>query len=253
MVLVFGMGLDLAAFLSVYSAVMAGDLTSFSIGGKPKSSGLLGLTSSLGLLGEPQGLSGSHNRFEHDGSPLRADLYSTYVNKIYPSYYVLGMANHMTCSGDPISLNLDQFEQLLSISLGPNGIDDSVMTAFRLERVRHSIATNGHYFAGPVTFFALNPATYQFTYRFFANHTAENPEGYLDAQTLMAFEGVTKEDGHYKWSPGQERIPENVRHCLDLAFWASLIMPSVVPSFYRGRVHDPRLYCRSRQHRIGQP
>ena len=117
--------------------------------------------------------------------------------------------------------------------LGPNGIDSSVMTAFRLERVRHSIATNGHYFAGPVTFFALNPATYLFTYRFFANHTAENPEGYLDAQTLMTFEGVTRENGNYKWSPGRERIPENVRHYPDLTFLPMLILATVVPSCYR--------------------
>ena len=96
--------------------------------------------------------------------------------------------------------------------LGPNGIDSDVMTAFRLKRVRHSIATNGHYFAGPLTFFALNPATYLFTYRLLANHTAENPEGYLDAETLMSFQGVTKNSaGKYEWAPGRERIPENVR------------------------------------------
>jgi hypothetical protein len=77
---VFGMGLDLATFLSVYAGVMAGDVTSVSIGGRPKSSGLLGgLTSSLGLLGEPQGLSASHNRFEADASPTRADLYKKCV------------------------------------------------------------------------------------------------------------------------------------------------------------------------------
>lgn len=78
--IVFGMGLDLAAFLSAYSAVMAGDINSVSIGGKP-GSGILsgGLTSSLGLVGEPQGLSASHNRFEADASPTRADLYKTYV------------------------------------------------------------------------------------------------------------------------------------------------------------------------------
>ena len=73
------MGLDLAAFLSVYSGVMSGNITSVSIGGKPKSGGLLsGLTSSLGLLGEAQGLGASHNRFECDASPTRADLYTTY-------------------------------------------------------------------------------------------------------------------------------------------------------------------------------
>jgi hypothetical protein len=77
---VFGMGLDLTAFLSVYSGVMAGDGVTASIGGKPKSGGLLGLGglgSSLGLIGEPQGLSASHNRFEADASPTRADLYKT--------------------------------------------------------------------------------------------------------------------------------------------------------------------------------
>lgn len=93
-VLVFGMGLDLSAFLAVYSAVMAGDLTSFSIGGKPKSGLIGGLTSSLGLLGEAQGLSASHNRFEHDGSPTRADLYSTYVIGDHRSAHVNSVADH---------------------------------------------------------------------------------------------------------------------------------------------------------------
>lgn len=74
---VFGMGLDLAGFLSVYSGIMAGDIVTVSIGGKPKSGLLGGLTSSLGLLGEAQGLSKSHNRFEADASPTRADLYKT--------------------------------------------------------------------------------------------------------------------------------------------------------------------------------
>jgi hypothetical protein len=75
---VFGMGLDLAAALSVYSGLMAGDGVICSIGGKPKSGLVGGLTSDLGLLGEPQGLSASHNRFEADVSPTRADLYTRY-------------------------------------------------------------------------------------------------------------------------------------------------------------------------------
>jgi hypothetical protein len=83
LIIVFGMGLDLGAFLSVYSGVMAGDIVSVSIGGKPKSGLLGGLTSSLGLLGEAQGLSASHNRFEADASPTRADLYTRYVTENY--------------------------------------------------------------------------------------------------------------------------------------------------------------------------
>lgn len=117
--------------------------------------------------------------------------------------------------------------------LGPNGIDIPVLSAFRINRVRHSIATNGHYFAGPLTFFALNPATYLFTYRFFANHTAENPEGYLDAKTLMSFEGITGEKGNYKWSSGQEKIPENVSHFLNLWPLPKLTLTTVVSPCYR--------------------
>lgn len=70
---VFGMSIELAAFLSVYSAVFSGDLVKFSIGGKPPADGLLNLG---GLLGEPRGLSHSHNNFECDGSPSRKDMYA---------------------------------------------------------------------------------------------------------------------------------------------------------------------------------
>ncbi|PVH93262.1 Cloroperoxidase [Periconia macrospinosa] len=185
---VFGMSLGLATFLSVYSGVMTGDITSFSIGGKPKSSLLGGLTSSLGLLGEGQGLSASHNRFECDASPTRAD-YNT---------------------GDPVSLNLAQFEQLVAMPKGPNGYDLTVMNQFRGAGFNRSIATNGHFFAGPFTHLAVNAAAYSFTYRFFGNWSAERPgEGYLDLETLKSFEGVIGEPGNFQWKQGRERFPEN--------------------------------------------
>ena len=64
------LGADLATFLAVYGAIFDGDLTSYSIGGPVN--GLLNLD---GLLGAPQGLSGSHNKYEGDVSPTRGDLY----------------------------------------------------------------------------------------------------------------------------------------------------------------------------------
>ena len=64
------MGLDLATFLATYGAVMAGGLVSWSIGGPPGSSAIPG-----GVLGQPQSISGSHNKYETDGSPTRGDLY----------------------------------------------------------------------------------------------------------------------------------------------------------------------------------
>jgi hypothetical protein len=65
----FGMGADLAQFLAVYGAIFDGDLTSYSIGGPAAGLNL------LGLLGTPEGLSGSHNKYEGDVSPTRGDLY----------------------------------------------------------------------------------------------------------------------------------------------------------------------------------
>lgn len=64
------MGLDLATFLSTYGAVMDGDLTKWSIGGPDSRVG-----GALGLLGTPQGISGSHNKYESDASPMMGDLY----------------------------------------------------------------------------------------------------------------------------------------------------------------------------------
>lgn len=66
----FGMGADLATFLAIYGAIFDGDLTSYSIGGPSPSLPLVG-----GLLGQPQGLSGSHNKYESDVSPVYGDLY----------------------------------------------------------------------------------------------------------------------------------------------------------------------------------
>jgi hypothetical protein len=98
----------------------------------------------------------------------------------------------------------------MAMPLGPNGIDLTVLLPFRVARIKDSIATNGYYFAGPFTHFTISAATYFFTYRYFANHTAEYPEGYLDEATLKSFQGVTGEKGSFEWASGRERIPDNV-------------------------------------------
>lgn len=72
------MGLDIATFLSTYGTVMDGNPLAvppgWSIGGPPTNTGLLGGVVD-GLLGTPQGISGSHNKYETDSSPTRGDLY----------------------------------------------------------------------------------------------------------------------------------------------------------------------------------
>lgn len=74
------MGIDLATFLALYGTVMDGNPISltpgYSIGGPaPLTDPVAG--AAAGFLGAPQGLSGSHNKYESDGSPTRGDLYLT--------------------------------------------------------------------------------------------------------------------------------------------------------------------------------
>ena len=183
---VFGMGLDLATFLSVYGAVMDGDLTSWSIGGPPPS----GLVS--GLLSQPRGISYSHNKYESDVSPTRGDLY------IY---------------GNDYTLQLPQFKGLYDKQA--NVADDQanynldVLTEYRSERFANSVATNPYFFNGPFSGFAVQPAAYTFIYRFMANHSAASPEGRLDKETLKSFFSITGDEGSFTYTPGNERIPED--------------------------------------------
>jgi hypothetical protein len=111
---------------------------------------------------------------------------------------------------------------------GPNGYDLTVMHPFRGARFNDSVATNGRYWAGPLTNFAINTATYLFTYHFFSNYSAEYPDGYLSEETLKSFEGVTGEKGSFKWSAGRERIPENVSLTCHLFFTLPMFSFSIV-------------------------
>ena len=70
------MSLDFGQFLAVYGTVFDGNALStdpgYSIGGPTPLETIAG---SLGLIGTPSGLSGSHNNYEADSSPTRGDLY----------------------------------------------------------------------------------------------------------------------------------------------------------------------------------
>ncbi|CAJ2508769.1 Uu.00g137950.m01.CDS01 [Anthostomella pinea] len=162
----FGMGLDLATFLAVYGAVFDGDLLSYSIGGQVS-------TLLSGLLGEPQGLSGSHN----NGNKL--PQVSQFI-----ALYELGQDN-----GD--STDLD------------------VLTRHRVQRFNVSISQNPYYFSAPFSGLIINSAAYTFVYRFMANKTAENPQGILNGETLKLFYAVSGDYPDFTITPGHERFPDN--------------------------------------------
>lgn len=183
---VFGMGIDLATFLSTYGAVMDGDLTSWSIGGPPGGNLL------PGLLSQPQGISGSHNKYETDGSPTRGDLYQY---------------------GNDFLVQLSQFKALYDkqsgVSSSAANYDLDLLNNFRAERIAQSKANNPYFFSAPFSGIAVQPAAYTFIYRFMANKSAEHPEGVLNKDVLKSFFAITGDDDNLQYNAGNERIPEN--------------------------------------------
>ena len=126
---VFGMAQDLSGFLAVYGAIFDGNLQGYSIGGPSINEPVLN-----GLLGTPTGLSGSHNKYENDASPIRGDLY-TY--------------------GNDYENQVSLFQQFFDYEAGKSdeeanfGLDD--IEAFRVVRFQDSIDSNPYFFNGAST------------------------------------------------------------------------------------------------------
>lgn len=188
----FGMGRDLGGFLSAYSVIQDGDpLTQqWSIGGPPPGQVLLpGQSQGLGLTG-------SHNKYETDSSPMRGDLYEY---------------------GNNYKLQLSQFQEFYDYHRGednPNYTFDD-LAKFRKARFTESVQNNPYFFYGPFTGIEVSQAAFTFISAFMSNHSAAYPNGFLSRDTLKSFMGITetggtgKGDGTLKWNPGTERIPDN--------------------------------------------
>ena len=133
---------DLAAALAAYAIVMDGDLLtqSWSIGG-PQGADLLG-----GLLGQPQGISYSHNKYEGDSSIGRNDAFLN--------------------NGDAHSLNVTRFAFAYETGLDN---DRYTLDKFRNDVTRNqedSIMNNPFYFAPLFSTTLVVPAAYNFVINF---------------------------------------------------------------------------------------
>ncbi|ESZ98825.1 hypothetical protein SBOR_0794 [Sclerotinia borealis F-4128] len=188
---VFGMGSDLAVFLTIYGLVMDGNPLSlnpgWSIGGPPtQGQNLLG--NLFGILGAPQGLIGSHNKYEGDTSPTRGDLF------VYGNSWIIQMP---------------QFQEMFDLQpdAATANYDIGVMSQLRQMTFERSVRTNPYFFYGPFVGMAVSNAAQSFIFRFMANHTADFPEGILDQFNLKSFFGVTGESGAFQKKDGWERIP----------------------------------------------
>ena len=181
---VFGMGLDLAGFLAVYGAIIDGNGLEWSIGGPTPL-----VAGPLADISEPEGISGSHNKYESDASPTRGDLYT---------------------AGNDYTVQVDQFKQLYELGqANGDSYDLPLLTKFRATRFQQSIETNPEFFYGPFSGVIVSPAAYTFIYRFMANKSAEYPEGRLDGEVLKSFFSITGDYPDFTYTEGYERIPDN--------------------------------------------
>ncbi|KAK4609285.1 Dothistromin biosynthesis peroxidase dotB [Fulvia fulva] len=180
---VFNISPEFGGFLTIMGSAMGGDGLGFSIGGPPPPS----LPTATGLLGRPQGMRNTHNRFESDQSITRHDLYQT---------------------GNAVTMNMDLFKDLLTSSLPRGWYDIDVLGNHRVRRFEYSKANSPYFLKGLKTAFIPEATSALVTY-LFANHSAACPTGCLDAAGLKSFYGVTGSGSNLKYTPGTERIPDN--------------------------------------------
>ncbi|KAI5370767.1 putative chloroperoxidase [Septoria linicola] len=169
---VFGMAPDLGGFLARYGAFVDGNGTHWSIGGTIRT-----------------GISGSHNNYETDSSPIRADL------------------NQYGRNGELI---LSQFRNLYNRQSGPNAnYNLEVLRDFRRDRYSESIQKNPFFAYLPFSGIEVSQAAFTFIYRFMSNKSSEYPSGVLNREVLKSFMSITGPDNALKWVPGNEKIPNN--------------------------------------------
>jgi hypothetical protein len=90
---------------------------------------------------------------------------------------------------------MTQWNELYAMQAGVSDEDSNydlgVLTSFRAKRFQESISNNPYFFNAPFSGVIVTPAAYTFIYRFFANHSAENPQGQLTKSVLKSFFSIS--------------------------------------------------------------
>lgn len=146
------------------------------------------------LLGMPTGICAyGHLKSEGDASITRGDFDAPTMNSNCASYSQF-------------------YDELLQLS---NERADGLITAPVLaehqhNRKLHSIANNPNYFSPAFAGVAFTPAAHTFVWALMANHSAENPKGFLEHSVLDSFFSYKEQaDGSREYAYGKDRIPEN--------------------------------------------
>ena len=146
------------------------------------------------LLGMPTGICAyGHLKSEGDASITRGDFDAPDMNSNCASYGQF-------------------YEELLNLSNARAGglITAPVLAEHQHNRKLYSIANNPNYFSPVFAGVAFTPAAHTFVWALMANHSAENPRGFLQHNVLDEFFSYkVQPDGSRVYTYGKDRIPEN--------------------------------------------
>ena len=172
---------DLAAVLAAISVLISGDIptNTWSIGGAFPAS-------VPGVLSEPKGILGTHDKYEGNASIVRGDAY---LNGGNVDVFQMRSWEHLySLVGDNLSLD--------KASAQSNYVTE------------YSVHNNPYYISGPFSGLVA-PAAHNFVVNFMSNHSAAVPGGTLDTEVLKSFFAVTGEPGKFVHHKYQERMPYN--------------------------------------------
>ncbi|WPH02288.1 Hypothetical protein R9X50_00515000 [Acrodontium crateriforme] len=180
----YNMSPELAAGLAAIAILLSGDIpsTTWSIGGEFPSTLPL-------ILSEPQGIVGTHNKYEGDSSIVRGDAYLNNGNiGVFQAHSWNNIRTLIAQTGD--------------FNFGQSIQQSNFVT-------QYSIQNNPHYFSGPFSGLVA-PAAHNFVVTFMSNHSVEHKGGILEPNVINSFFAVTNnDDGTWTHNRGMERIPTN--------------------------------------------
>ncbi|KAF8160227.1 putative oxidase [Mycena galopus ATCC 62051] len=185
---VLSFGTDFATMVGVlgcFGADLYDPTLPLSIGAAPPANQTIG-----GLLGSaPSGLDGTHNQFESDASPTRGDLYQFGNNYDVQNAFFQELFNRQPPS--------------------PSANYNATVMYQQIEaRFVQSVANNPYFFHGPVEM-ATSVFTHLFVTASMSNHSATQPDGFLNGEVLKTMYGMSGPDGNLTYTHGHEQIPAN--------------------------------------------
>ena len=147
-----------------------------------------------GVLGNETGICAyGHLKTEGDASITRGDWLAPEMNS--------------NCASYP-----EFTQELLDLATSMTGgnITPQVLAQHSYNRKQHSIATNPNYFSPAYAGVAFTFGAHMFAYALLANHSAENPRGFLTPEVFETFFSYTRdENNNLVFTYGHERIPDN--------------------------------------------